>query len=110
MRSGEEEAIMPRAKHLLGNVEGTLTTPSDGFETRHPRANAKELRKISPVGRNDNARLAQPSDWADRSFWRVLTRRMILRSLRRVSLSGDNPGGSVLFGEESRDRCNRLSF
>jgi len=43
-----------RAKSVLSEAEGAPKTPSDGHGLSS-RANARDLRKISPFGRNDNA-------------------------------------------------------
>ena len=45
-----------RAKHVLSLVEGSPSSQSDGANPSS-RANARDLRKISPFGRNDNAPL-----------------------------------------------------
>ena len=62
---------MTRAKHVPSRVEGTQSTPSDGHGLSS-RTNARDLRKISPFGRNDNVFfLCAFASWRDKFSYRL---------------------------------------
>ncbi len=51
-KSTKKEIGISLAKHVLSNVEGALRRKGDGPGSSS-RENSRDLRKISPVGRND---------------------------------------------------------